>query len=82
MAAGTMDILTAMRDPAVSGPHFKGDTWRPWQAFLSGLFGLDMSPEPLARIFRQVWRAWRKPLIRHRIRLRDQNPTDFGAHAR
>ena len=36
----------------------------------------------LARIIHQGWRAWRKPLIGHRIRLRDQNPIDVGAHAR
>jgi len=36
----------------------------------------------LARIIHQSWRTWCKPLIGHRIRLRDQNPADFGAHAR
>jgi hypothetical protein len=36
----------------------------------------------LARIIHQGWRAWRKPLIGHRIRLRDLNPIDVGAHAR
>ncbi len=36
----------------------------------------------LARIIHQGWRAWRKPLIGHRIRLRDLNRADFGAHAR
>lgn len=36
----------------------------------------------LARIIHQCWRTWCKPLIGHRIRLRDQNPADFGAHAR
>ena len=38
--------------------------------------------EDLARIIHQCWRTWCKPLIGHRIRLRDQNPADFGAHAR
>ena len=38
--------------------------------------------EALARIIHQCWRTWCKPLIGHRIRLRDQNPADFGAHAR
>ncbi len=36
----------------------------------------------LTRIIHQGWRAWRKPLIGHRIRLRDLNRADFGAHAR
>ena len=36
----------------------------------------------LARIMHQGWRAWRKPLIGHRIRLRDLNLADVGAHAR
>jgi type I restriction enzyme S subunit len=35
-----------------------------------------------ARIMHQGRRTWCKPLIGHRIRLRDQNPADFGAHAR
>jgi len=36
----------------------------------------------LARIIHQGWRAWRNPLIGHRIRLRHLNSADFGAHAR
>lgn len=48
MASGTMDILTAMRDSALFGPHFKGDTWRPWQAFLAALFALPMDADALA----------------------------------
>lgn len=52
MASGTMDILAAMRDPMLFGPHFKGDTWKPWQTFLSGLFGLPMNADALA-LFQQ-----------------------------
>ncbi len=37
-----MNILQAMADKALFAPHFKGDTWKPWEAFLAALFGLPM----------------------------------------
>ena len=43
-----MNILTALDDPALFGPHFKGNTWRPWRAFLATLFALPMDAEALA----------------------------------
>jgi len=43
---------------------------------------VELARRLLARIMHQGWRAWRKPLIGHRIRLRDLNPADVGAHAR
>jgi len=36
----------------------------------------------LAWIIHDGWRAWRKSLIGHRIRLRHSHPADFGRHAR
>lgn len=38
-----MNILQAMEDPNLFGPHFKGDSWEAWQAFLAALFALPMS---------------------------------------
>ena len=50
---------------------------------IGGMAPVTTRADPtLARIIHQCWRTWCKPLIGHRIRLRDQNPADFGAHAR
>ena len=38
-----MNILEALDHPALFGPFFKGDTWRPWRTFLAALFALPMS---------------------------------------
>ena len=48
------------------------------------IFGIGIThiTSLLARIIHQGWRAWRNPLIGHRIRLRHLNSADFGAHAR
>ena len=59
--------------------HSQNDTQR-------GLIILDESAyetslQKLARIIHLGWRAWCNPLIGLRIRLRDLNPADFGAHA-
>ncbi len=43
-----MNILAALDDPSLFGPHFRGDTWRPWRAFLAALFALEMDAEALA----------------------------------
>ncbi len=37
-----MNILAALDDPALFAPHFRGDTWKPWRAFLAALFALPM----------------------------------------
>jgi hypothetical protein len=42
------DILQAMSDKALFAPHFRGDTWTPWRAFLASLFALPMSEDQLA----------------------------------
>jgi hypothetical protein len=39
----TATILEAIDHPAVFGPHFRGETWRAWRAFLAALFALPMS---------------------------------------
>ena len=36
-------ILDVMSDPALFGPTFQGDSWRPWRAFLATVFGLPLS---------------------------------------
>ena len=43
-----MNILQAMDDPALFGPHFRGDTWKPWRAFLAALFALPLDDDALA----------------------------------
>ncbi|CAN2533038.1 hypothetical+protein [Methylocapsa aurea] len=35
-----MNILDALDDPALFAPHFRGESWRPWRAFLTALFAL------------------------------------------
>src|SRR5262249_26960410 len=47
----TVNILDAVRDPAIFGSHFREPkTWRAWRAFLCTLFGLPLS-EPLREVF-------------------------------
>ena len=43
-----MNILDALHDPNVVAPHFRGNTWQPWRAFLAALFGLDTDADALA----------------------------------
>lgn len=43
-----MNIVEAMHDPKLFGPHFPGNTWRAWQAFLEALFALPMDEASLA----------------------------------
>ena len=40
-----VSILEALDDPALFRPHFRGDTWKPWRAFLAALFGLPMDDD-------------------------------------
>ena len=45
-------ILDAMLDPALFGPWFRDRTsWRAWEAFLAGLFGLPLGGESAAALF-------------------------------
>ncbi len=43
-----MNILAALDDPDLFAPHFRGDTWQAWWAFLAALFGLPMDADTLA----------------------------------
>ena len=43
-----MNILATLDDPKLFGPHFRGDTWAPWRAFLAALFALPMDDAALA----------------------------------
>lgn len=43
-----MNILDAMDDPALFGPHFRSGSWTAWRAFLAALFGLPMDDHALA----------------------------------
>ena len=42
-----MNVLDALDDPNVFAPHFKGNTWQPWRAFLAALFALPMDADAL-----------------------------------
>ena len=47
-----MNIIEALDDPDLFGPHFRphkkhGDTWRRWRVFLKALFALPMTPDDL-----------------------------------
>ncbi|MEJ0095430.1 MAG: hypothetical protein WDN46_19100 [Methylocella sp.] len=39
-------IIDELNDPALFAPHFKGDSWDGWKAFLAALFGLPLSEGP------------------------------------
>jgi hypothetical protein len=43
-----MNILAALDDPALFAPHFRGESWTAWRAFLAALFGLPMDDATLA----------------------------------
>ena len=43
-----MNILKALDDAELFAPHFRGDTWQAWRAFLAALFALPMDDEALA----------------------------------
>ena len=38
-----MDIVEAMRDRHLFAASFPGDSWLPWQALLSAVWGLDLT---------------------------------------
>jgi hypothetical protein len=52
-----VNILHALDDPKVFGPHFKGDSWSAWRTFLAALFALPMTPEQLALYQRHTGRT-------------------------
>jgi hypothetical protein len=40
-------ILDDFDNAELFGPHFRGDSWRPWRAFLAALFALEMTEAEL-----------------------------------
>jgi hypothetical protein len=52
-----MNILDAMRDSKVFGPHFRGPTWDAWRVFLAALFALPLSEEQLALFSKHTGRS-------------------------
>src|SRR5260370_35021009 len=40
---GAVNILEAIADPKLFGPHFRGSSWSAWYAFLAARFGLGWS---------------------------------------
>ncbi|MFZ3327278.1 MAG: terminase family protein, partial [Methylocella sp.] len=47
-----MNILEALDDPSLFGPHFRGPSWAAWRAFLTAAFGLPMD-DASRELFRQ-----------------------------
>lgn len=43
-----MNILEALDDKRLFGPHFKGTSWEVWKVWLAALFALPMSDGQLA----------------------------------
>jgi len=43
-----VNILATLDDPDLFAPHFKGETWAAWRAFLAALYGLPMDADTLA----------------------------------
>jgi hypothetical protein len=42
-----VNILDALDDPELFAPHFRGETWSAWRAFLAALFALAMDDDQL-----------------------------------
>jgi hypothetical protein len=45
-------IAEALTDPEMFGPHFRGESWDAWRAFIAALFAAPMTPEQIA-LFQQ-----------------------------
>lgn len=41
------NIIEALESPKLFGPAFEGDSWENWKAFLSAMYGLEMTPSRL-----------------------------------
>ena len=48
MIPPSLTILEALDDAALFAPHFRGDSWTAWRAFLAALFALPMGDADLA----------------------------------
>ena len=57
-----MNILAALDDPALFGPHFRGGSWTAWRAFLTALFALPMDAAELA-IYREHTGRQNAPVV-------------------
>jgi hypothetical protein len=55
-----LSIIETMKDPALFGPWFHGNTWGAWLSFLAGLFGLQMGKQQ-AEVFRKHTAKGRLP---------------------
>ncbi len=49
MKPSSLNILQVLDHEKLFAPHFKGDTWQAWRAFLAALFALPMDEDALAR---------------------------------
>jgi len=47
-----VNILQALDDPSLFGPHFRGPSWAAWRAFLMAAFGLP-TDDASRELFRQ-----------------------------
>ncbi len=54
--AAQPNILQLLDHPEAFGPHFKGETWRAWRAFLAALFALPMDDEAVGLYQRHTGR--------------------------
>lgn len=43
-----MNLLDTLDAPNLFAPHFRGNTWQPWRAFLAALFALPMDDDAAA----------------------------------
>jgi hypothetical protein len=57
MGSSVPTLPQALADPLLFGPHFRGDSWGPWQAFLTALFGLPLSRDQFALFRHCTYRA-------------------------
>lgn len=55
--APALSIIQALDHPALFAPHFKGETWGPWRAFLAALFALPMDDAALEMYRRHTGRT-------------------------
>jgi hypothetical protein len=52
-----IDLARALRDPELLGGALRGDSWKPWIAFLLALFALPLSPAQLTTFQKHTGRT-------------------------
>jgi len=74
-----VNIIDAIRDPKVFGPHFAADTWAAWLTFLAALFGLPMSDEQFAIYQKHTGRSagFARPKVGTPVLERGQEDGDY-----